>query len=94
MTKNPTIKELCHGRLIELPRLGEASRDKRIAIMRDNLQIMREEIGLIPFFYPQSDAQVPGWIDKSDRTIRRLNVAVRGLVKLPAETLIPSPFSC
>lgn len=94
MTGNPTIKELCNGRMIELPRAGEVSRDQRIAIMCSNLQVMREEIGRIPFFYPQSEAEVPEWLDKSDRTIGRLSTALRGLAKLPADTLVPSPFTC
>ena len=92
MTKRPTIKELFRGRLIELPRQGEASHDARIAILHGNLRVMGEEIGRIPYPFPQSDAEVQQWIDQRDRTLDLLDTAIRGVANLPADTLIPSPF--
>lgn len=93
MPKRPTIKQLCRGRLKELPAAGDASRDERIAILSANLQIMREEIGEIPFVYPQSEAEVPNWIDKHDRTTGRLSVAIKAISRLPDDTMLPSPFA-
>jgi len=92
MTKSPTIAELCHGRLAPLPKPADATREERIAILCTNLQIMREEMGRLPWFYPQSETEVPDWIDKSDRVIERCNAAIRAISNLPDEALLPSPF--
>lgn len=93
MIKRSTIKQLCRGRLIELPARGEATREERIAIQCANLQIIREEIGAIPFFYPQSEAEVPDWIDKHYRTTGRFLAAIKAISKLPDDAMLPSPFA-
>lgn len=93
MPKRPTIKQLCRGRLKDLPTSGDASREERIAILCANLHVMREEIGEIPFVYPQSEAAVPDWIDQHDRTTGRLAAAIKAISKLPDDTMLPSPFA-
>ncbi len=74
-----TIKELCQGRARPLPRRGEAPRDKRVAIMIDNIKIMREEIGYVPSFYPQSASAVPAWIDHHDDKLARMTTLIQRL---------------
>lgn len=93
MTNRATIKQLCHGRLIDLPTAGQATREERIAIQCANFQIMREEIGKIPYFYPQSEADIPAWIDQHDQTIGRLDAAIKAIAKLPEDAMLPSPFA-
>lgn len=92
MTKRPTIKELCRGRLLALPSVDEAPREARIAIMCANLAVMRVEMGRIPTVYPQSEADVPDWIDQHDQTKDRLSRAIKAVSGLPEGTLLPSPF--
>jgi len=93
MTNRPTIKQLCRGRLMALPAHGEATREERIRIQCANLQVMREEIGSIPFFYPQSEAEVPEWLDRHDRTTGCLLAAIKAISKLPEDAMLPSPFA-
>lgn len=92
MAKRPTIKELCRGRLLALPSSDEASREERIAIQCANLAVMREEMGEIPSVYPQSEAEVPDWIEQHDRTKERLSRVIKAVSLLPEGTLLPSPF--
>ena len=92
MIKRPTIKQLCRGRLMKLPAQDEASSEERIRVLCANLQVMREEIGSIPFCYPQSEAEVPDWIDRHDRTYDRLLTTIKAISRLPDDSLLPSPF--
>ncbi|MDP4573845.1 hypothetical protein Q9K02_01670 [Qipengyuania sp. G39] len=92
MTKLVTIRQRCGGRLTPLPSEYEASRADRIKAVCDNLQIMREELGQIPALYPQSESEVPSWIDEQDSTLNRLSKAMNAIAKLPEGTLLPSPF--
>lgn len=92
MTKLVTIRERCGGRLTPLPSEYEASREERIKVMCDNLQTMREELGQIPPLYPQSECEVPSWIDEQDRTLASLSKTNNAIAKLPEGALLPSPF--
>lgn len=87
-----TIKEACRGRLLEIPTCHEASREERIAVLRFNLQVMREEMGRIAPFYPQSEKDVPDWIDRHDATTGRLEAVIRKVADLPDDSELPSPF--
>ena len=92
MTKLVTIRERCGGRLTPLPSEYEARREERIKAMCDNLQVMREELGQIPALYPQSESEVPKWIDEQDSTLASLSKVINAIAKLPEGTLPPSPF--
>lgn len=92
MTKLVTIRDRCGGRLTPLPSQDEATREQRVRIMCENLQIMREERDQIPAVYPQSESEVPSWIDEHDRTLAQLSRLIKSIANLPEGTLLPSPY--